>query len=64
MGEYGRVVGQSSGGSGRSGGSSDLTGQVMAAVTDAFEQIAALPPEMLIGAAVAIMIGGMLIFRR
>lgn len=63
MGEYGRIVG-GGGGSGRGGGSGDLTVDVMATVQDIIDQIAALPPEMLIVIVAAVMIGGMLVLRR
>jgi hypothetical protein len=64
MGEYGRIVGQSSGASGGGGGGTDLTGQVMGAISDAVDQVASLPPEMLVGIAVVVLIVGMLVFRR
>jgi len=51
--EYGRIVGQSSGATGgRGGGTGDVTGQVMNAISDAIDQVAGLPPAVLIGAAI------------
>ncbi len=65
MSEYGRIVGQGSGATGgRGGGSGDLTGQVMNAVTDVVDQVAGLPPEMLVGLVAVILVVGMLFFRR
>lgn len=64
MGEYGRVVGEGTGLGGRGGGSNDLAGQVMAAMSDLVDRIASLPPEVLVGAAVVILIGGWLLIRR
>lgn len=66
MGEYGRIVGEGSGvGSrGGGGGSGDVTGQVMSAVSDAIDQVAALPTEVLVLIAAFALIAGMLFFRR
>jgi hypothetical protein len=64
MGEYGRVVGEGTGLGGRGGGSNDLAGQVMAAMSDLVDRIASLPPEVLVSAAVVILIGGWLLIRR
>lgn len=65
MGEYGRIVGEGSGvGSRGGGGSGDVTGQVMAAVSDAIDQVAALPTEVLVLIAAFALIAGMLFFRR
>jgi hypothetical protein len=65
MGEYGRIVGESSGaGGGGGGGSSDITGQVMSAIADIADQIVALPPEVLVGMLVVALIGGTLLFWR
>ena len=62
--EYGRIVGESTGVSGgRGGGSGDVTGQVMNALEDAVDQVASLPPPVLI-ALVAVAIIGLIIFRR
>jgi hypothetical protein len=61
--EYGRIVGESTSVGGRSGGSGDVTGQIMDAVSDAADQVAALPPEMLVVLAVVAVIG-LMIFRR
>jgi hypothetical protein len=63
MGEYGRVVGQGSGLGGRSG-QTDLTGQVMAAISDVVDTIAAQPPEILLGLAALIIGLGWLLMRR
>ena len=49
---------------GRSGGSGDLTGQIMAAVGDIVDKIAAQPPEILLGVAAVMIIGGWLLMRR
>lgn len=54
--EYGRVVGQSTGVAG-GGGSGDITGQVMNALENAVEQIASLPPPVLIALAAVVIIG-------
>jgi hypothetical protein len=64
MGEYGRIVGEGTGMGGRGGGSNDLTGQVMATISDLADRIASLPPEVLVGLAVVILIGGWLLMRR
>ena len=62
--EYGRIVGESTGvGGGRGGGSGDITGQVMNALEDAADQVMSLPPPVLIGL-VAVVIIGLVIFRR
>ena len=62
--EYGRVVGESTGvAGGRGGGSRDVTGQVMDAVTDAIDQVAALPAEVLIGATIVAVVL-LVLFRR
>ena len=51
--EYGRVVGESTGtaGVGRVC-RGDLPGQIMNAVSDAIDQVASLPIEVLVGAAI------------
>lgn len=64
MGEYGRIVGEGSGRGGRGGGPGDVTGDIMAAVQDAIDQVAALPPEVLLVLVAAIAVGGMLLLRR
>jgi len=64
MGEYGRIVGQSTGVSGGGGGRGDLTGEVMAAVSGAIDQIASQPPEVLLGLVAVVLVVGMLVFRR
>ena len=62
--EYGRIVGESSGaGGGRGGGTGDVTGQVMDAVSDAIDQVASLPPEVLVAGAVLALIA-LVFFRR
>ncbi len=62
--EYGRVVGESTGiGSGRGGGSQDVTGQVMDAVSDAVDQVASLPPEVLVAIAIGAIVA-LVLFRR
>ena len=59
MGEYGRIVGESSGAvGGGSGGSSDLGGDVMGAFSDLLDQVATLPAEVLILIVAAVMVGG------
>ncbi len=61
--EYGRVVGESTGVGGGRGTSGDVTGQVMDAISDAVDQVASLPPEVLIGATIAILIAVVLLRR-
>ena len=62
--EYGRIVGESTRfGGGSGGGGGDVTGRVMDTLSDAVDQIATLPPEVLIGAAVVAVIG-LVFFRR
>lgn len=61
--EYGRIVGESTGGGGRGGGAGDVTGQVMNALEDVVDQVASLPPPVLI-ALVAVALIGLLVFRR
>ena len=62
--EYGRIVGESTGvGGGRGGGTGDVTGQVMNALEDAIDQVAALPPPVLI-ALVVVAVIGLVVFRR
>jgi hypothetical protein len=57
-------VGESSGaGGGRGGGTGDVTGQVMDAVSDAIDQVASLPPEVLVAGAVLALIA-LVFFRR
>lgn len=63
MGEYGRIVGEGSRAGGGSG-SGDITGQLMAAVSDAVDQVASQPPEILVAMAVVVVIGLVLLFRR
>lgn len=53
---YGRIVGESTGVGGGRRGSGDVTGQVMDAVSDAIDQVASLPPEILITMAVVAVI--------
>jgi hypothetical protein len=60
--EYGQVVGRSTG-VGGGGGSGDITGQVMDALENAAEEIAALPPVVLIALA-AVVIIGLIFFKR
>ena len=64
MAEYGRIVGQGTGVGGRSGSSGDVTSQIMAAVSDVVERIASQPPEILLGLAAVVIIGGWLLMRR
>jgi hypothetical protein len=61
--EYGRVVGESTGFSGGGGGSGDITGQLMDAVSGAVDQVMSQPPEILLGIAVVALIG-LVIIRR
>ena len=62
--EYGRIVGQSSGHRWcRGGGTGDVTGQVMDAISDAIDQVASLPPEVLVAGAVLALIA-LVFFRR
>lgn len=60
--EYGRIVGESTGVA-SGGGSGDITGQVMNAIEDAVDQVASLPPPVLI-ALVAVVLIGLIVFRR
>jgi hypothetical protein len=61
--EYGRIVGESTGVAGRNSGSGDVTGQIMDAVSDAVDQVATLPPEVLVGVAIAALVGLVLLRR-
>ena len=61
--EYGRIVGESSRAAGRGGGTGDVTGQVMDAISDVIDQVAALPTEVLLGAAIVAVIALVLIRR-
>lgn len=61
--EYGRVVGQSTGVARGSGGTGDVTGQIMDAIGDAADQVASLPPEILVGAVIAVVVGWVLLRR-
>lgn len=61
--EYGRIVGESTGTAGRGGGTGDVTGQVLDAISDAIDQVAALPTEVLLGAAIIGIIALVLIRR-
>lgn len=61
--EYGRVIGESTGIGGGGGGPGDITGQVLDALSDAVDQIASQPPEILIGIAIVALIGLVLIRR-
>ena len=63
MGEYGRIVGESSG-AGGGGFSRDLTGQVMAALSDAIDGLASLPPEAMIALAAVAILGLVVFYRR
>ena len=60
--EYGRIVGESTGVAGGRG-SGDITGQVMNALEDAVDQVASLPPPVLIALVVVVIIG-LVVFRR
>ena len=66
MGEYGRIVGESSGavGGGRDSGSTDVGGDVMGVFADLLDQIAALPVEVLVVLAAVVMIGGVVMSLR
>jgi hypothetical protein len=63
--EYGNGVSQATGatGGGGGGGSTDLVGSAVHFVSDAVDRVAALPPEVLIGAAVILLVG-FLVLRR
>ena len=65
MGEYGRVVGETSGAGGGRGGGGDLGGDIMNAITGAFDQVAALPTELLVvvAAILVIIVGVEFLFR-
>ena len=61
MGEYGRTVGETSGAAGGGGGggrSSDPFDAVMGAASDLFDQLAALPIEIVVVIVAAVIIGG------
>jgi hypothetical protein len=60
--EYGRVVGESTG-IGGGGGSGDITGQVMNALENVVDEVASLPPPVLI-AIVAVALIGLIFFKR
>ncbi|CAN5851441.1 hypothetical protein BH23CHL8_BH23CHL8_10510 [soil metagenome] len=62
MGEYGGVVGQGSSAGG--GGFGDVGKAVTGSLSDVITRIAALPPEILLVAVAAILIGGLLVLRR
>ena len=61
--EYGRIVGESTGIGGGGGGDRDVAGQVMDAVSDVADQVASLPPEILVGLVAVIVIGSILLRR-
>jgi hypothetical protein len=61
--EYGRIVAESTGMAGGGGGDRDLAGQVMDAVSDVADQVATLPPEMLVGLVAVIVVGSILLRR-
>ena len=61
--EYGNVVGQGTDAIGGGGGSFDVTGQVMGALSDIIDRIVTLPPLVLIAIA-GIMIVGWLAWSR
>ena len=65
MAEYGGTIRQSTGvGGGPRGGSRDLGGEIMDAVADAVDQIASLPPEVLLALLGIALIAGLVRFRR
>jgi hypothetical protein len=66
MGEYGRIVGETSGAAGGSGGggSKDFGGDIMSALSDAVDQIAELPTEVLLLFIGIVLIGGLVITLR
>ena len=65
MGEYGRTVGETSGAvGGGGGGSSDPFDAVMGAVSDVFDQLAALPMEIVVVFVAAVIIGGFVLSLR
>jgi len=61
MGEYGRVVGESSGAVGGigDGGSSDLGGDVMGALSDLVDQVVTLPTEIMVVVIAVVVVGGL-----
>jgi hypothetical protein len=63
MSEYGRIVGESSKVGGGGGGSHDLASQVLATLSDAVDQVLAVPPEILL-AVVAVIIVGWILLKR
>ena len=60
--EYGRTTGGASG-IGTSGTSDDITGNVTDVIVDAIDQLASLPPEMLVTGVIVAVIGAVLFFR-
>lgn len=60
--EYGRIVGESTGIAG-GGGSGDITGQIMDAIGDVVDEVASLPPEVLVGAAIVALVALVLLRR-
>ena len=66
MGEYGRTVGETSGavGGGGRGGSSDPFDAVMGTLSDVFDQILALPTEVVVLLVAVVIIGGFLMSLR
>ena len=65
MGEYGMTVGETSGAvGGGGGGSSDPFGALMGAVSDVFDQIAALPTEVVVVLVAAVIVGGVVMSLR
>jgi hypothetical protein len=66
MGEYGAVGSQGSSAAGGSQGNlfADLTNSVIGSLQDLGDQILAMPPYMLLLLFAAVIIGGLLVFRR
>ena len=63
--EYGGIVREGGGaGGGRGGPGFDVGGNVMDFFSDLVERIAALPPEVLLVAVAAVLIGGLVISLR
>jgi hypothetical protein len=66
MGEYGRVVGETSGtvGGGSGRGSSDLGGDVMGVFSDLLDQVATLPMEVMAVIVGVMIVGGFIVSMR
>lgn len=64
MGEYGQVVGQSTGVGRGGGGGWDLGRDLMGVLEDVVDTIASQPPEILVAAGVIALVLAIIFFRR